>query len=134
MQIFDLPSNIKYQCNLLKSTFLLSPEEIIMYEIIANPEHYKLDDLIKGTGNAKIDFSADERQKWADEIEDFGKRLIEFAEKSKTFSKVLSGSEKITATPASLKTLKIQLFAINDALNNAMEIAEKLQSDIVSKK
>ncbi len=105
-----------------------------MYEIIANPENYKLDDLIKGTGNAKIDFSADERQKWADEIEDFGKRLIEFAEKAKNFSKVLSGSEKITATPASLKTLKIQLFAINDALNNAMGIAEKLQSDIVSKK
>ncbi len=105
-----------------------------MYEIIANPENYKLDDLIKGTGNAMIDFSDDERKKWAEEIENFGKRLISFAEKAQNFSEVLAGSEKITATPASLKTLKIQLFTINDTLNKAMAIAEKLQSDIVAKK
>ncbi len=105
-----------------------------MYEIIANPENYKLDDLIKGTGNAKIDFSGDKRQKWADEIEIFSEKLVRFAEKSRELAKVLSGSEKITTTPASLKTLKIQLFAINDALNNAMAIAEKLQSDIVATK
>ncbi len=105
-----------------------------MYEIIANPENYKLDDLIEGTGNATIDFSGEERKKWAEEIKLFSKKLIKFAEKSQELAEVLSGPEKITTTPASLKTLKIQLFTINDALNSAMDIAEKLQSDIIAKK
>lgn len=104
-----------------------------MYEIIANPEDYKLDDLIKGTGNAQIEFSEVEREKWASEINDFSKKLVAFSEKSKELAKVLSGSEPITATPASLKTLKIQLFTINDALNTAMKIANQLESDIIIK-
>lgn len=104
-----------------------------MYEIIANPEDYKLDDLIKGTGNAQIEFSEEERKKWANEVNEFSKKLINFSEKSQELSKILSSSEKITTTPASLKTLKIQLFTINDALNGALEIAKQLESDIVPK-
>ncbi|SLM27342.1 conserved hypothetical protein [Desulfamplus magnetovallimortis] len=104
-----------------------------MYEIIANPEDYQLDDLIKGTGNAQIEFSDDERQKWATEVNEFSHKLVQFSEKSQELSKVLSGKEKIITTPASLKTLKIQLFTINDALNNALSIAKQLESDIVPK-
>jgi hypothetical protein len=104
-----------------------------MYEIIANPEDYKLDDLIKGTGNAKIEFSAEDRDKWANEVNEFSQKLIQFSEKSQELAKVLSSNETITTTPASLKTLKIQLFTINDALNSALEIANKLESDIIPK-
>ncbi|MBF0234748.1 MAG: DUF1248 domain-containing protein [Desulfamplus sp.] len=104
-----------------------------MYEIIANPEDYKLDDLIKGTGNAQIEFSEEDRKKWANEINEFSKKLIQFSEKSQELSKILSSSEKITTTPASLKTLKIQLFIINDALTSALDIAKQLESDIVPK-
>jgi len=104
-----------------------------MYEIIANPEDYKLDDLIKGTGNAQIEFSDEERKKWATEVNEFSKKLINFSEKAQELSKILSGSEKITATPASLKTLKIQLFSINDSLNSALELAKQLETDIVPK-
>ncbi|MFO7884374.1 MAG: hypothetical protein R6U68_06100 [Desulfobacteraceae bacterium] len=104
-----------------------------MYEIIANPKDYNLDNLIEGTGNAKIEFSSEERNKWASEINDFSGKLFKFAEKSQELAKLLSGSEKISTTPASLKTLKIQLFTINDALTRALNIAEKLESDIVSK-
>ena len=104
-----------------------------MYEIIANPEDYQIDDLINGTGNAPIEFSQDERQKWVAEIDEFSKKLINFAEKSKELSKVLSSSNTISTTPASLKTLKIQLFTINDALNSALDIAGKLESDIIAK-
>jgi len=104
-----------------------------MYEIIANPEDYKLDDLIKGTGNAQIEFSDEERKKWANEVDEFSKKLVHFSEKAQELSKILSGSEKITATPASLKTLKIQLFSINDSLNSALEIAKQLETDIVPK-
>ncbi len=104
-----------------------------MYEIIANPEDYKLDDLIKGTGNAQIEFSEDERKKWATEINDFSQKLVAFSEKSQELAKVLSSSEKITATPASLKTLKIQLFIINDSLNTALNIASQIESDIIPK-
>ncbi|MEA1967722.1 MAG: hypothetical protein U9N77_05845 [Thermodesulfobacteriota bacterium] len=104
-----------------------------MYEIIANPKEYNLDSLIKGTGNAQIEFSSEEREKWANEINDFSQRIVKFAERSQELAKLFSGSEQIKTTPASLKTLKIQLFIINDALNKAMEISTKLESDIVSK-
>ncbi|MBF0200274.1 MAG: hypothetical protein HQK66_02990 [Desulfamplus sp.] len=104
-----------------------------MYEIIANPEDYKLDDLIVGTGNAQIEFSDEERKKWAAEVDEFSHKLVQFSEKSQELSKVLGGKEKIITTPASLKTLKIQLFTINDALNGALAIAKQLESDIVPK-
>ena len=104
-----------------------------MYEIIANPEQYQIDHLINGTGNANVEISKEERDNWAGEIVDFSEKLTEFAKKSKTLAELLSSTEKISATPASLKTLKIQLFIINDALNAAIEIADKLESDIVKK-
>ncbi len=104
-----------------------------MYEIIANPEDYQIDHLINGTGNANIEIPEDDREKWSAEIETFSAKLIGFAEKSKVLAKVLASKEPISTTPASLKTLKIQLFLINDALNTALEIAGKLESDIIKK-
>lgn len=104
-----------------------------MYEIIANPEEYQIDHLINGTGNADIELSKEDRDKWSAEINSFSARLIEFAEKSQELAKVLAGSESISTTPASLKTLKIQLFTINDSLSSALEIAEKLEADIIKK-
>ncbi len=104
-----------------------------MYEIIANPEDYQIDDLIKGTGNAPISFSGEERKKWAVEIDAFSHKLVQFSERSQELAKVFNGTESITTTPASLKTLKIQLFKINEALNKAIEISKKLESDIVPK-
>lgn len=104
-----------------------------MYEIIANPENYQIDHLINGTGNANIELSKEERDKWAGEIINFSEKLTEFATKSESFAKLFVSQEKISATPASLKTLKIQLFIINDALTSAIEIADKLESDIVEK-
>ena len=104
-----------------------------MYEVIANPEDYQIDHLINGTGNANIEISKDERDKWASEVVNFSERLTEFAKKSEELAKLLSGPEKISATPASLKTLKIQLFMINDALTTALKIADKLESDIIKK-
>ena len=104
-----------------------------MYEIIADPEEYQIDHLINGTGNANIDISKEERDNWAGEIVNFSEKLSEFAKKSEELAKLLSGPEEISATPASLKTLKTQLFMINDALTTALEIADKLESDIVKK-
>lgn len=104
-----------------------------MYEIIADPEDYQIDHLINGTGNANGEIPQDERNKWAGEIMNFSEKLEEFAKKSKELASVFSGQEKISATPASLKTLKIQLFMINDALTSAMDIAGKLESDIIRK-
>jgi len=104
-----------------------------MYEIIANPEDYQIDQLINGTDNANIELTKDERNKWAGEVVNFSEKLMEFAKKSKELARLLESDEKISATPASLKTLKIQLFAINDALNSALEIADKLEADIIRK-
>jgi hypothetical protein len=47
------------------------------------------------------------------------------------FSSLLASEEKIAATPASLKTLKIQLFMINDALNSALGIADMMENDMI---
>lgn len=104
-----------------------------MYEIIATPEEYQIDDLIQGTGNAPISFSGKERKKWAAEIDAFSQKLVQFTEKSQELSGLFKGDASITATPASLKTLKIQLFIINDSLNTALEISKKLEADIVPK-
>ncbi len=104
-----------------------------MYEIIANPEDYQIDHLINGTDNADIELTRDERDKWAVEIVNFSEKLTEFAKKSGELATLLLSEEKISASQASLKTLKIQLFAINDALNSALTIADRLESDIVHK-
>ena len=104
-----------------------------MFEIIADPEEYQIDHLINGTGNANIELSEDEREKWSDEILGFSNKVAEFAEKSKELATLFSGREKISTTPASLKTLKIQLFIINDSLNKAIGIAEQLEYDIIKK-
>ena len=104
-----------------------------MYEIIANPEDYQIDHLINGTGNANIEISKEERGSWAGEIINFSERLTEFAKKSKELGDLLASSEKISTTPASLKTLKIQLFMINNSLTKAIEIADKLELDIIKK-
>lgn len=104
-----------------------------MYEIIANPEDYQIDHLVNGTGNASIEVDKEERSKWAKEIENFSHKLTRFAERSGKLAELLEGDRKIITTPASFKTLKIQLFAINEKLDNAIEIANRLESDIVEK-
>ncbi len=104
-----------------------------MYEIIANPEDYQIDHLINGTGNANGEISKEDREKWAREIVNFSEKIETFARKSKAMAALFSGTEKISAKPASLKTLKIQLFMINDALTTAMDIADKLEADIIKK-
>lgn len=104
-----------------------------MYEIIANPEDYQIDHLINGTPNANIELTREERDNWASEIISFSERLTEFAKKADKMAGLLSSDHKISTTPASLKTLKIQFFTINDALNSALDIADKLEGDIVKK-
>ncbi len=104
-----------------------------MYEIIASPEDYQIDNLITGTGNSPMELTTEERTKWAAEIDHFSEKLTEFSEKARGLSVLLRSDERISTTPASLKTLKIQLFTINDTLNTALAIADKLEADIIRK-
>ncbi len=104
-----------------------------MYEIIANPKDYQIDQLINGTDNANIELSREERDKWALEISSFSDRLNVFSKKATNIANLLSGTEKISATVSSLKTLKIQLFKINDAMAQSTELADRLTADIVKK-
>lgn len=133
--LLDFKGAIQYsfaysQCVLSKDVI---KKETAMYEIIANPEDYQIDDLINGTGNAYMEISQEDRDKWAAEIINFSERLTRFAKRSQTLAEVFKGSDSISSTPASLKTLKIQLFAINDALSSALEIADRLEADIIKK-
>ena len=104
-----------------------------MYEIIAEPKDYGIDALVAGLGNNPVNVADDERQKWADEIGGFVERIEGLAEKSRELQALLAGNDKIRATPVALKTLKIQLFKINNALNNALELAGRIEGEFIEK-
>ena len=104
-----------------------------MYEIIAAPDDYAIGALEEGFGHRRIFFPDDKRKKWADEIRIFAQKLDDLSEKAKGLQTILLDDADIAATPASLKTFKVQLFKINDALNIAFNLAEKLESEIIKK-
>ncbi len=105
-----------------------------MWEIIADPEDYGIEVLEEGINkNNVIEFAEDNRKVWAEEIHTFATRLNGLAERALDMRDLLAGQDPIVATPASLKTLKVILFKINDALNTAIELAEKLETQIVKK-
>jgi hypothetical protein len=55
------------------------------------------------------------------------------AERATGLRNLLAGKEKIVATPASLKTLKVMLFKVNDAMNSALNLAGQIETQIVKK-
>ena len=59
--------------------------------------------------------------------------MSNLAEKAKQLQELLISEDQIIATPASLKTLKVQMFKINDAMTTALEVAEKIESEIIKK-
>jgi hypothetical protein len=105
-----------------------------MWEIIADPEDYGIEALEEGINkNNMIEFAENNRKKWAEEIGTFATRLNGLAERAITMQKLLASQDPILARPASLKTLKVALFKINDALNMAIELADKIETQIVEK-
>jgi hypothetical protein len=104
-----------------------------MYEIIANPSNYDIEALVEGMGYKPVAFPDGERQKWAAEIGIFASGLTELVEKAKDLQELFSSEETIMATPASMKTFKLQLFKINDAIKAALDLAHKLESEIIQK-
>lgn len=101
------------------------------YEIIADPQDYGIENLVEGLGGGPVAFTAEERNKWASEIGSFAEKLVSLSEKAKNLRKLLESEDAIKATPASLKTLKIQFFRINEALDVAWELANRIECDIV---
>jgi len=104
-----------------------------MYEINLDPKDYGIEALMEGMGNNPVAVNAEDREKWANEIGAFAGRLDELSNRAKSLQTLFSSSTSITATPASLKTFKIQMFNINDALNSSLELANKIDSQIVEK-
>lgn len=104
-----------------------------MYEIIANPKDYEIQNLVDGIGAEKITFDVTERKNWAREIHMFSEKLDLLSQKARELKMVFEGDHAIEATPAALKTLKIQLFNVNDAVNEAFALAEKLEGEIITK-
>ena len=103
------------------------------YEIIADPEDYGIDALMEGLGTQPIEFADEERRKWAREVGLFTEKLSGLSIKARELREILESGNRITATPASLKTLKVQLFQINDALDQSLNIADRLKTDIVAR-
>jgi len=103
------------------------------YEIIADPEDYGIDALVEGLGTQPVEFPMDERRKWASEVGVFTEKLTGLTDKANHLRLILEGNNAIRATPSSLKTLKVQLFTINDALEQSLDIAQRLESEIVQR-
>ncbi|MFZ0612421.1 MAG: hypothetical protein WAM73_09305 [Desulfobacterales bacterium] len=104
-----------------------------MWEIIADPEEYGIEVLQEGMGSNRVVFPVGERTKWADEIGAFASKLNKLAERATGLRNLLTGTEEIVATPASLKTLKVMLFKVNDAMNSALNLAGQIEGQIVKK-
>ena len=104
-----------------------------MYEIIANPADYAIGALEEGFGHGQMPFPDNKRKRWAEEIGTFAHKLDGLSDKAKGLQKLFFSESAIMATPASLKTFKVQLFKINDALNAALNLAQKLEADIIKK-
>jgi hypothetical protein len=104
-----------------------------MWEIIANAKEYGIEVLEEGIGNSKKTFEDQERTIWAEEIGTFAIKMSSLAEKAKQLQQLLISDDQIVATPASLKTLKVQMFKINDAMTTSLELAQKIESEIIKK-
>lgn len=101
------------------------------YEIIADPKDYGIENLVEGLGGGPVEFTVEERKKWAAEIGSFAEKLLSLSDKAKNLRKLLESEDAIKATPESLKTLKIQFFKINEALDVAWDLANRVECDIV---
>ena len=104
-----------------------------MYEIIANPKDYEIEALVEGMGYKQIPFPQEERQKWAEEIGAFAQKLEGLADRAKFLQDLFTGKEAIMATPAALKNLKVQFFKINAAMTTALNLAGKIEGELIKK-
>lgn len=104
-----------------------------MYEINLDPKDYGIEALTEGMKNAPVAFNEEDRQKWAHEIGAFAVRLDELSDRAKSLQTLFSSGNAIKATPAALKTFKIQMFNINDALSSSIELANTIDTQIIQK-
>jgi len=104
-----------------------------MWEIIADAKEYGIEVLEEGINNRQEAFEDQDRTRWAEEIGTFAIKMSSLAEKAKQLQQLLISEDKIVATPTSLKTLKVQMFKINDAMTTTLELAQKIESEIIKK-
>ncbi len=104
-----------------------------MWEIIADAKEYGIEVLEEGINNRQEAFEDQDRTRWAEEIGTFAIKMSGLAEKAKQLQQLLISEDQIVATPASLKTLKVQMFKINDAMTTTLELAQKIESEIIKK-
>ncbi|MBW2606013.1 MAG: hypothetical protein JRD05_00110 [Deltaproteobacteria bacterium] len=104
-----------------------------MWEIIADAKEYGIEVLEEGINNRQEAFEDQDRTRWAEEIGTFAMKMSGLAAKAKQLQQLLISGDKIVATRASLKTLKVQLFKINDAMTTTLELAQKIESEIIKK-
>ena len=104
-----------------------------MWEIIAEPREYGIDILAEGINNKKVPFRKEERLKWAREISTFTGRVCSLSDRARKLQDLFISEDQIVATEGSLKALKKQLFSMNDALNNALDLADKIENQLVEK-
>ena len=104
-----------------------------MWEIIAEPQEYGINALEEGINRKKVTFTKEERIKWAREISTFAGKVCNLSDRARKLQDLMISEDQILATESSLKALKVQLFKMNDALNNALELADKIEDQLVEK-
>lgn len=104
-----------------------------MWEIIADPQNYGIDALEEGINRKQVQFSREERIKWAREISTFSGKVCNLSERARKLQDLLISDDRVVATESSLKALKVQMFKMNDALNSALELADNIENQMVEK-
>lgn len=104
-----------------------------MWEVIADHKEYGIEVLEEGIADRQLAFEEQERTKWAEEIGTFAIKMSSLAEKAKQLQQLFISEDQIIGTPASLKTLKVQMFKINDAMTTVLEVAQKIEEGIIKK-
>ena len=104
-----------------------------MWEVIADAKEYGIEVLEEGITNRKLAFEEEERTKWAEEIGTFAIKMSSLAEKAKQLQQLFISEDQIVGTPASLKTLKVKMFKINDAMTSALEVAQEIEKEIIKR-
>ncbi|MDY0163414.1 hypothetical protein [Desulfobotulus sp.] len=72
-----------------------------------------------------------ELRKWADEVTAFSQRMDSLSGKAKVLSDIFAEASLPSLPSGGIRQLKKELFAIHDLMSQALEIAGRIENDLI---
>lgn len=101
-----------------------------MYQIAVRTPEYDITEIQPPAPGHPFRKSAD-LEKWAAEISSFSGRLDTLSEKAKILADLFSEASVLIDPMEGLRQMKGDLFSINDSLNQALRIADRIETALV---